>query len=301
MAPTLPMPTLSTPKALAVLAVVVTAWGCNWSFTKLLVATVPPLWTTALRCWIAFAALLAILAASGRLVRPPRGDLPAIAGTGLLHMVAFSTLSGAGLTFLPASQAIVLGYTTPLWVTLMAPWALGERLNPSRLAGVGLGLAGLAVLLNPAAFDWGRADTVTGCALVLAASLAWAANIVLIRSRPWRAGPLQLLVWQALVAALVLTALALWRDGPPRFAWTGEIVALLLASSLLGTVLGYWAMAVVNRSLPAVTTALGLTATPLIGIACAALLLGERIGPTLAAAAALIVAGLVVGGLSRAR
>ncbi|MFH6786231.1 MULTISPECIES: DMT family transporter [Methylobacterium] len=294
-------PPLPTCKALAVLAVVVIAWGCNWSFTKLLVASVPPLWTTALRCWIAFAAVLAALSASGRLVRPPRGDLPAIAGTGLLHMVAFSALTGAGLAVLPASQAIVLGYTTPFWVALMAPPILGERLGPSGLAGVGLGLVGLAVLLNPAAFDWGRADTVTGCALVLAASLAWAANIVLIRSRPWSAGPLQLLVWQALVAALVLTGLALWRDGPPRFAWTGETVMLLLLSSLVGTVLGYWAMGIVNRSLPAVTTALGLTATPLVGIACAALLLGERIDPALAAAAGLIVAGLVVSGLSRAR
>ena len=294
-------PTLPPGRALALLAVVVTAWGCNWSFTKLLVASVPPLWATALRCWIAFGAVLAALAVSGRLVRPRRGDLPAIAGTGLLHMVAFSALTGAGLTFLPASQAIVLGYTTPLWVALLAPPFLGERLGPGRLAGIGLGLAGLAILLNPAAFDWGRADTVTGCALVLAASLAWAGNIVLIRSRPWKAGPLQLLVWQALVAALVLTGLALWHDGPPRFAWTGKTVGLLLLSSLVGTVLGYWAMGSVNRSLPAVTTALGLTATPLIGIACAALLLGERIGLTLAAAAGLIVAGLVVSGLSRAR
>jgi drug/metabolite transporter (DMT)-like permease len=51
-------------------------------------------------------------------------------------------------------------------------------------------------------------------------------------------------------------------------------------------------MSMVNKSISALTTALGTTATPLVGIASAAVLLGEPIDISLAAAAGLIVAGI---------
>ncbi|MEH3146587.1 MAG: DMT family transporter [Methylobacterium frigidaeris] len=292
------VPSLSRIRAFGLLSLVVCAWGCNWPVTKLLVETVPPLWVTALRCWIAFGAVLAILVASGGLIRPPAGDLKAVLGTAFLHMVAFSTLTAAGLAVLPASQAIVLGYTTPLWVALAAPLLLGETMRPGQRLGVGLGLLGLAALLNPVSFPWRQGSAAAGCALVLAASLCWAANILLIRSRPWTARPFQLLVWQLLLAASTLTALAVAVDGPPRFAWTARTCGLLAFSGLVGTALGYWAMSVVNRSLPALATALGLTATPVVGILCAGIVLGDRLDPPLIVAAALIVAGITAGSVA---
>ncbi len=128
--------------AFVLFGIVVLAWGCNWPVTKILVATVPPLWITALRCWIAFAALAAILGMTGRLILPPRGDAPVILSVALLHMVAFSTLTAAGLAFLPAGKAIVLGYTTPLWVALAAPVLLGERLTWAARSALRRGLRG---------------------------------------------------------------------------------------------------------------------------------------------------------------
>ncbi|RVU14265.1 DMT family transporter [Methylobacterium oryzihabitans] len=294
-------PAPSRLRAFALLALVVGAWGCNWPVTKLLVETVPPLWVTASRCWIAFAAVLAMLAASGALIRPPAGDWPALLGTALLHMVGFSTLSAAGLAVLPASQAIVLGYTTPLWVALAAPLVLGEAMRPGHRLGVGLGLVGLAVLLNPVAVDWSRPDTAGGIGLVLAASLCWTGNILLIRSRAWTARPFQLLVWQLLLAACVLTGLAVAVEGAPRFAWTGRTGLLLAFSGLVGTALGYWAMSVVNRGLPALATALGLTATPVVGIACAGLALGDPLTPPLVVAATLIVGGIAASSVAGRR
>jgi drug/metabolite transporter (DMT)-like permease len=64
---------------------------------------------------------------------------------------------------------------------------------------------------------------------------------------------------------------------------------------VIGTALAYWAMSMVNRSLPAITTALGVLATPLVGLATAALFLGEPVEPSLLIATALILSGIALG------
>ena len=85
--------------------------GTNWPVTKMIVQDVPPLWATALRCMIAAATLAPMLWAQGAFIVPKRGDLPVVFCTSILHLVAFSALIAAGLQFVPAGRAIVLGYT----------------------------------------------------------------------------------------------------------------------------------------------------------------------------------------------
>ena len=63
----------------------------------------------------------------------------------------------------------------------------------------------------------------------------------------------------------------------------------------------YWAMATVNRSLPAVTTSLGILATPVVGTLGSAIALAEPIGMTLLVAMALILGGIAVGTTDRRR
>lgn len=294
-------PDLSPRASLILFAIVIVAWGGNWSVTQVIVESVPPLWTTAFRCWIAVAALLPTLWLSGNLVPPPREDAPVVLSISLLHMVAFSTLAAAGQQFVPASKAIVLGYTTPVWVAVAAPYFLGERLTRWTAAGVAVSLCGLLLIFQPGSFNWTDRSTVLGCGLIMLASACWAANIVFVRSHRWVATPFQLLFWQALVAAIVLSILAWLFEGRPSFVWTYELTLLFMYGGLIGTVLAYWAMSVVNQRLPAIATSLGVLATPLVGIACARFTLGEQVDVSLVIAAALIVGGVALGILGNAQ
>jgi drug/metabolite transporter (DMT)-like permease len=131
--------------ALLLFAVVVLAWGVTWPVTKLTVQDVTPLWASALRSVIAAAVLLGLLLAQGNLIVPRRGDLPVVFGIALPHMVAFSALVAIGIQFVPAGRAIVLGYTTPLWVIPAARLFLGEPVTKRHLAGGALAFAGLDV------------------------------------------------------------------------------------------------------------------------------------------------------------
>ncbi|WFU78847.1 DMT family transporter [Bradyrhizobium sp. CIAT3101] len=278
--------------AIGLFLIVVLAWGVNWSITKQLVQFLPPLWTSAIRSWIALAGLFVILGLSNNLVIPERRDIPVVLSVALLHMTIFSVLVAAGVRFLPASKAIVLGYTTPLWVAIAAPLLGKETLTAPKLAGALLGLIGLAVILNPTSIDWTNANVVLGAGMVILAAISWAANIIYIRAHRWIASPLQLLIWQVLVATIILTGSALVTDGVPHAEWSWKLVLLFLYSGLIGTALAYWAMSMVNKSISALTTALGTTGTPLVGIASAAILLGEPIEMSLVIAAALIVTGI---------
>lgn len=286
---------LSRRTAILLFAVVVSTWGVNWVVTKMIVQSVTPLWATALRSAIASAALLGLLLARGQFIVPRRGDVPVVLAIGLLHMVAFAALVAFGLKFVPVGRSIVLGYTTPLWVAPGAWLLLGEAMTRMRVAGIGLGLAGLVVMFNPLAFDWGDDRALLGNGLILLAALCWAISILYVRAHTWISTPFQLVFWEALLAAAVLATLALCIDGAPRIIWTPDLASAFLYAGVIGTALGYWAMAMVSRSVPAVTASLGVLATPVIGVAVSAIAFGETIDLPLVIAMVMILGGIAIG------
>lgn len=291
---------LSYRPAIAVLASVVVMWALTWTFTKTIVHHVPPVWLTSIRCAIASVALLALLVARGQFVIPRRGDIPVILSIALLHIFGFSTLVNFGLQYVPLGRSIVLGYTTPLWVVPGAALLLGERMTRPQAWGVVLGVAGLAVMFNPAAFDWSDRKALFGNGLLLLAALSWAANILYVRSHRWISTPFQLTFWQTLLAGAVSAVMALIFEGAPVIAWTPSLGIAMAFVGIFGTALAYWAMAVANRSLPAVTTSLVLLATPVMGVVCSAIFYGERIDLSLAGSMVLILGGIATGTLAGA-
>lgn len=292
--------TLPRRTAILLFAVVVFSWGITWPVTKAIVAEVPPLWAATIRSAIAGVALFCLLLPRGGLIVPKRGDWPVVINIALLHMVAFAALVAVGLQFISAGRSVVLGYTAPLWVVPGARLFLGERITAQRAAGVGIGVAGLAVLFNPLAFDWSDGNAVLGNGLILLGALCWAVSILHVRAHAWISTPFQLVFWEILLATVVLLALALWIEGPPPpIAWSAQLVGLFLFASMFGVVVAYWAMTVVNRSLPAVTTSLGILATPVVGTLGSAIALGEPIDLALLVAMALILGGIAVGTIDR--
>jgi drug/metabolite transporter (DMT)-like permease len=293
------MPANALPRktAIPLLVIVICAWGINWTVAKAVLYYLPPIWATALRMVPACLALWAICLASGRLTVPVKGDLPVIVSVGLLHMVLFGVLSSAGLQYLPAGRSVVLAYTTPLWVLPAARIFLGEPFTARRAAGLLLGTAGLLVLLHPGAVDWTDPDVLLGHCLILSAAACWAACIVYGRAHRWVTPPFQLLPWQTLLAGVTQVLLAVSLEGIPWIEWSLDLVALLGYSSLIGTVLAYWAMNTVNRGLPASVTSMALLGVPVVGLLGSSIILGERPDAILLQATGLVIAGIALGTL----
>jgi len=75
------------------------------------------------------------------------------------------------------------------------------------------------------------------------------ARIIYIREYRWKASPLQLLIWEVLVATVVLSVMAMIVDGLPHVEWSWRLTLLFLYSGLIGTALAYWTMSMVNKSI----------------------------------------------------
>jgi drug/metabolite transporter (DMT)-like permease len=291
-------PTLSRRAALALFAIVIFTWGFNWTVTKLILQHgATPLWTIAIRSAIAAMVLLPLLMWRGELIVPRRGDWAVVISIGVLHMTAFAALVGLGISLIPAGRSIVLGYTTPLWVAPGAALFLRERLSRMQVVGVALGIAGLALIFNPVAFDWSDQRALLGNALILIAAFCWAASILHVRAHKWVSTPFQLVFWEVLLATILLIAAAFAVEGTPHIRWGWQVAALFFYGGVFGVALAYWAMAMVNRSLPAVTTSLGILATPVVGVLSAVVALGEGLSLPLLGAMLLIGGGIALGTL----
>lgn len=277
------------------LGAVAVGWGTAWPVIKAILQDVPPLWTLLLRSVVGTATLFTISIGRRSLTLPQRGDIAVVLNVSLLHMVAFAALVSVGLQFVPAGRSIVLGYTTPLWVSAGARIFLSEALTRARIAGIALGLFGLAVLFNPFSFPWHDHAALTGNLLVLLGSFCWAASILHVRAHRWVSSPFELVPWQVLLATSTLAPLALLFEGVPRIEWSARLLALLVYGGTAGIALPYWAMQIVNKNLPAITTSLALLVVPVVGVACSALALGEPITAGLILAMLLIISGIAVG------
>jgi drug/metabolite transporter (DMT)-like permease len=161
-----------------------------------------------------------------------------------------------------------------------------------------MGLSGLALMFNPMAFDWSDKRALLGNGLLLLAAFCWALSILHIRKHTWVSTPYQLVFWEVLLATCVLTGLAFFFEGSPRIVWDTQTVLLFAYGGVFGVALAYWAMAMVNRSLPAMTTSLGVLATPVVGVLSAIVILDEALSLTLLGAMGLILGGIAIGTLT---
>jgi len=277
------------------LIIVVLAWGFTWPVNKVVLQTLSPLWAVTLRSAIATVGLFALAAARGPISLPPRGDVPVLLGITLLHMLGFNLLASWGLGLVPTGRSVVLAYTTPLWVAPGSALLLGEPLTGRRVVGVLVGLTGLLTLFNPLAFDWSERSVVMGNLAILLGALLWATSIVQIRGHRWVSTPFALIPWETLLATILLMPFALASGPPPELDSSPTFIALLLYLGLGGTAVAYWAAATASRLLPAVTTSLGLLATPVVAVVTATLWLGEPLSLSLVIAVILVLGGVALG------
>ncbi|MEQ8965723.1 MAG: DMT family transporter [Azospirillaceae bacterium] len=287
--------------AVALLAAVILIWGANWPIMKIGVAHIGPMTFLAARMALAVLCMLPLLHALGRLHWPTRRDWPIVLSIGLLQMAAFNGLTVWALQVVEAGRSAILAYTTPLWVVPGAALLLGERIGRLKAVGLAAGLAGVAVMFNPAALDWGDHDQLVGNGLLMLAAAVWAVPILQIRGHRWDSAPLDLAIWQYLVAALAALPLMLWLESDLARTWDAASFAVLAYNGPIATAFGFFAVVTINRSLPATTTSLAMLGVPAAGLVFSAAMIAEPIGPAKLAGLALIGLGLALVSLADRR
>lgn len=123
-------------------------WSSAFAAAKIAVRDCPPLTLLTLRFLIAGTLMLGLAAAGGRWRLPPARDLAVLVLLGVLNNALYLGLSWSGMTTVSSAFTAVLISTNPLLIGVLAGPVLGERLGWRKLAGLCLGLAGVALVLR---------------------------------------------------------------------------------------------------------------------------------------------------------
>ncbi len=212
-------------------------WGSSFFFYKILGATLPPFTIVLGRIALAAIVMNLVLAwrGEGLGLRAPWGRL-ALLGT-LNTVIPFSLFAWAE-THVTSGMAAMLNATTPLFAVILAHFLTVERLTWSRVAGIALGLCGVAVLVGPSALRGARANLLGDAACVLASFIYAVAGQY--SRRLHGLGFLRLATGQVTAGAVVLLPLAAMVDrfwllpAPDLQTW-----AALAGIALLCTAIAY--------------------------------------------------------------
>ena len=255
------------------LAVLTLGWGFNWPMMKMTLAELP-VWTFRGLCVGSGAlGLFAIARITGQSIRVPRSQWKWLLVISICNVTLWNVLIGYGLRMLPAGRSAILAYSMPVWAVLLSVFILGEKLTGRRMLGLGLGMAGMAVLLG-GELSIMRTSPV-GAILVLGGAIAWAFGTVLMRRFPTTLGTTAFTAWQLLIGGLPIMIGAVvfdWGHWAP--IGTAATVGLVYNMTFV-FIFCYWAWFKIASTAPPGVSSLSTLMIPIVGVFSGIWLLGE--------------------------
>lgn len=179
-------------------------WGGSFIFLRVAVPEVGPLLTASLRTLLAGAALFVYASAAG-VEMNWRANFKPFAVVGLFAgVIPFSCFSFAAL-YLPASHSAVLNATAPLFGAIFSMWWLSERLTLQKLAGLLLGVAGVAILVGAGTLPL-TCSTLLAIAACLVAAACYALSSIIVKKtgRPGGIHPLAMATGSLALGGLMM-------------------------------------------------------------------------------------------------
>ena len=279
--------------ALGFLAFLVFAWGGNYTWVKIAMRDIGPLWFNVGRYGAAVLVLVAVFIALGRAREavPERGERLHLAVIGLLQAGLMTTMTALAMRWIEASRVVLIAYTVPVWALLWGALILRERITPAAGMGALLGLAGLAILTDPFGMDWGETAILPGTLVALIGVNGWALGSVLYRRRKWRSGFWPQTFWQLLATATGMILLAPLIEDPGEITLNAPVLAVTVYNVFVPILLGFFCWIQALSRIPAHAAGQILILAPIYGVFQSHLVLDEPLGAGLMAASVLVVAG----------
>jgi drug/metabolite transporter (DMT)-like permease len=267
------------------------AFGMSFVATKLALRGFEPLLIALLRFTFAGAVLWLVWRLRPGRERPRPGDLRRLALLGFVSLTVYFSFENLGIARTSASAASILIAAIPVFVLILNHFTLREATSARQWSGIGLSFAGIIALVVASGFASG--GSLTGDLLVLAASLAAAVYSLLARRLLISRSALFVTAWQNLFGALFMAPLALVEAAVAGVRRpTAEAAAGVLFLTVVCSGVAYLLLNFAFRFLPAGRVSVFINLTPVVAVAGAYVLLGERFTVAQALAAVVVVAGV---------
>jgi drug/metabolite transporter (DMT)-like permease len=273
-------------------------WGSTYLGIDIAVEQIPPALMCGIRFTIAGVFMLAFCAIRGRRIYYPWSQLGRMAVVGILLLMGGNlTLSYAEMHVASGLAALIIA-VTPLWFLVLDSLLLGHhRIAARGKIGLGLGVAGLAVLLWPdlvATSHLGRVQLWASISL-LGGSFSWALGSVL--SKKWKSPNVDAFsatAWQMIAAGIANSLVAFVLGDLPRAIWTRRGVGAMLYLVVFGSWVGYTAYIWLLNHVPTSKVSTYAYVNPVVAVFLGWLVLHERVDAYILAGTAVVVASVVL-------
>ncbi|MCK1639062.1 DMT family transporter [Bradyrhizobium sp. 157] len=268
-------------------------WGGSFFFNGLVLRELPPFTLVLLRVLLAAMILLPALCVQ-RLPFPKGwiGWRPFFLVALFNNVLPFSLIV-TGQMYIPSGLASILNATTPLFTVAVMAAAGEEKLIIRRVAGVIVGLVGVAILRGSGlGFASGQG---IGILLCLAAALSYGLSALLARRLLSNSPPLGTATFQMLASAAMMTVVAALIERPWQLPMPGITTWLaVIGLAGLSTALAYIVFFQILRRSGATNVMLVTLLIPVTAILLGYLVLDEKISPREIAGALVIGSALLL-------
>lgn len=277
-------------------------WGSTWLFIKLGLSDLPPFTFAGIRFVIASAILFALIKAWRLPLPHTRADWLLLAMTGVL---SFSVNYGAvfwGEQHVSSGLAALLQATIPVFGLVIAHFYLpGEQMTPAKIFGVVMGVAGVGVIFSNQLSVAGP-KALAGCAALVVGSASAAYANVLVKARGAKLNPAILAGGQMVFGLIPLLLVGISLEANPfHYRWTGMAVVSLFYLAIVGSVIAFLLYYWLVQHMEVTKTMLIALVTPVFAVILGMLVLNEKLDWRTVAGGAMIMSGIGLIVLRRAR
>ena len=275
----------------AAYAAIYLLWGSTYLAISLAVDSIPPLFMMGMRCTAAGALMLAWGAARGERAGLRHWGHAGLAGA-LMIAGTYGALAWAEQR-MASGIAALLSATTPFWLAAFE-WSGGSRPSRRTVAGLMVGLAGVAVLIGGRSAEPLRLAPI---AVILGGTVAWAAGSLYARP-PRLPRSLALSAGMSLTSGGILLLAVSWGARELTGFSVREISSTSFAALaylvVFGSLVGFSAYSWLLRVAPPSRVATHAYVNPLVAIALGSALAGEPLTSTIVCAGLVIAAGVAL-------
>jgi drug/metabolite transporter (DMT)-like permease len=278
-------------------ALVYILWGSTYLAIKISVEHLTPLLMGALRFTTAGLLMLAFRALGGHRIRVPRRDLLRLTVIGVLLLITANVVLGWAETYIPTGLAALFIAVTPLWFLILERMGhSGDRLSPRGIAGIALGVAGVAILLWPDISGHANfgARQLFGSILVLLSSVSWATGSILAKRWHMPIDPFTASGWQMLIAGSISGVLALLFGDLHRATWAASSLWAVVYLIFAGSLVGYTAYVWLLKNAPIAKVATYAYVNPIIALILGCTLHGEKMDGYMLAGSVVVILSVVL-------
>ncbi|WP_306327118.1 EamA family transporter [Streptomyces venezuelae] len=277
----------------AALGIVYVVWGSTYLGIRIAVETMPPFLSAGARFVTAGLLLTGIIAwrQGPAALKVTRRQLGSAVLIGLLLILGGNGLVVLAETGIPSGLAALLISVVPAWVVILKA-ATGQRPTAGGLAGVFLGLVGLAVLTLPGISGDVK---VGGVVLVVVATLLWSVGSFSSSRLPMPGNPFTASAYEMIAGGLAGLTVGLVRGeqhGLDLTAVSGRSWAALGYLVVFGSLIAFTAYAWLLQAAPLSLVATYAYVNPVVAVALGALVLGEALSWPIVLGGAIVVGGV---------